>query len=311
MEPQISVILPVYNQQKYIAGTIESVLCQTFSDFEFLIVDDGSTDGSAQIIKDYAAKDRRIIPYFERNSGKCKATNFLVAKAKGKWCAFLDADDQMLPDRLARQIEFHNQNPLLQGSSGHSYYINEKNETLGMQKYPHLKSIEECDRVRKTKDYITCAFTSLMMSTKAYLDAGGLPENIWPCEDFEFFNRFVQKGYNLVIMQEPLMKYRIHGSSITAKNPLKVYDMIGYVMHCLDQRKESKPEISFDEFMAIRDKDSWWVKLNRRSYNYSQIFFRNAGVALMSKQYVSFLWQVLISTLFSPAHIFSKIRRLV
>src|SRR5690349_14680316 len=150
MEPKISVILPVYNQEKYISGTIESVLSQTFSDFEFLIVDDGSTDSSAQIIKDYAEKDSRIVPYFEENSGKCKATNFLVEKATAKWCAFLDADDQMLPDRLARQIEFHNQNPLLQASSGHSFYINDKNETLGMQKYPHLKSIEECDRVRKT-----------------------------------------------------------------------------------------------------------------------------------------------------------------
>src|SRR3712207_5201276 len=100
MEPLVSVILPVYNQEKYVAETIESVLAQTFREFEFIILDDGSTDNSALIIRQYAAQDSRIIPLFQSNSGRCVATNNAVSAARGPWCALLDADDVMLPDRL-------------------------------------------------------------------------------------------------------------------------------------------------------------------------------------------------------------------
>ncbi|HEX9152619.1 MAG TPA: glycosyltransferase family A protein, partial [Flavobacterium sp.] len=105
-EPLVSVIMPVYNQEQYLIETIESVLAQTLKDFEFIILDDGSTDQSAQIIRRYAELDKRINAFFYSNSGKCVSTNFLVNQAKAKYCAFLDADDVMLPERLERQISF-------------------------------------------------------------------------------------------------------------------------------------------------------------------------------------------------------------
>ena len=122
----MSVILPVYNQAPYIAETIESVLGQSFKNFEFIIWDDGSTDQSAEIIKCYAKNDNRIRAYFEKNSGKSIATNKIVEFAEANLCAFLDADDVMLPDRLQYQIKFHQDNPGIHASSGHCYYINEK-----------------------------------------------------------------------------------------------------------------------------------------------------------------------------------------
>lgn len=306
MKQSISVILPVYNQEKYLVETIESVLTQTFQDFEFLILDDGSTDDSAHIIREYAKKDKRIVPFFESNSGRCNATNKLVNLAKGKWCAFLDADDVMLPNRLEMQIAFHLANPEIDASSCNCYYINKDSKILGEQRHPCPKTIEDCKRIFISKKLIQCAITGLFISREVFLKVKGLNPKFWPCDDFEFFNRLIDEKYIIVILQETLMKYRIHSSSITVKKPLHTYDVIGYVMECIELRREGKSEITFDQFMAVRANDFWWIKLNRRRFNYAQIFFRNAGINLMSKKYWLFSWQILMSTLLSPSHILNK-----
>lgn len=306
MSPYISIVLPVYNQEKYLAETIESVLNQTYGDFELLIMDDGSTDGSSHIIKEYLSKDNRIFSFFQKNSGRCIATNNIIEKARGKWCALLDADDVMLPYRLEKQVAFHMSNPDVDASSCHCYYINENGNILGEQRHPYLKTIEECKSMSNTKGLVQCAITGLFISKKVFLEAGKLKPQYWPCDDFEFFNRLVEKQYILLIQQEVLMKYRIHAQAITVSKPLHTYDVIGYVMKCIELRRSGKAEISFNDFTAMRAKDAWWIKLNRRRYNYSQIFFRNAAISIMSKKYLLFSMQVLTASLLDPNYVFRK-----
>jgi glycosyltransferase involved in cell wall biosynthesis len=305
--PLISVVMPVYNQEKYLAETIESVLGQTYKDFEFLILDDGSTDNSARIIREYARRDDRIVPYFEANSGRCEAANKLVARARGAWCAFLDADDVMLPFRLEKQLAFHQSNPEAAASSCHCYYINDQGSMLGEQRHPFLKSVADCKTVFGSNDFIQCAFTGLFISRKAFLQVDGLKKQYWPCDDFEFFNRLIDERYILVILQEALMKYRIHATSVTVNKPLHTYDVIGYVMECIRLRRAGRHEITFEAFLHTRAKDLWWVKLNRKRFNYSQIFLRNAGISIMSKRYLHFLGQILIASLLSPRIVTRKV----
>lgn len=110
-EPMISVVMPVYNQEKYLKESIESILHQTFQDFEFIIVDDQSTDASWQIIQEYEKKDSRIVAV--KNNGKkgCyPARNCGNRLAKGKYIAVMDSDDIALPERLQTQFDFMEQN---------------------------------------------------------------------------------------------------------------------------------------------------------------------------------------------------------
>lgn len=110
--PKISVVMPVYNSEKYLRESIESILDQTFTDFEFIIVDDQSTDSSWQIIQEYAKKDPKIVAV--KNSGKkgCyPARNCGHRLAKGKYIAVMDSDDIALPERLQTQFDFMEQNP--------------------------------------------------------------------------------------------------------------------------------------------------------------------------------------------------------
>jgi glycosyltransferase involved in cell wall biosynthesis len=310
MKQLVSVIMPVYNQERYLADTIKSVLAQTFSQFEFLILDDGSSDQSTEIIKKYSETDRRIIAFFHSNSGKCNSTNFLVQEAKGKYCAFLDAVDLMLPDRLEKQVGFHLAKTQVDASSCHCQYINKSGKVLGTQYYPGLRSIDECRKAKSTNQTIQCAFTGFMATKNSFLEVGGLSPDKWYSEDFDFFNRLIDKGYNLVIIQETLMKYRLHASAATMQDPLYMFDKNSWVYDCIFRRRAGQPERSFDEFMKERQMESGLTKWRRRQFQYGQIYFRKAGISMMSKMYFQFLYQLLLASILSPTYVFVKLSRL-
>jgi glycosyltransferase involved in cell wall biosynthesis len=103
--PLISIITPAYNAAAYIAETIVSVQLQTYSNWELIIVDDGSSDNTSQIIKAYADLDKRIFYYYQTNGKQGKARNLAISKSKGEYLAFLDADDLWMPEKLAVQLD--------------------------------------------------------------------------------------------------------------------------------------------------------------------------------------------------------------
>ncbi len=106
-EELVSIILPSYNTEKYIADAIESVLSQTYNNWEMIIVDDGSTDNSIQIIDEYVRRDKRIrLIKSDKNCGLPSARNKAIKVAKGRYIAFLDSDDMWLPEKLEKQINF-------------------------------------------------------------------------------------------------------------------------------------------------------------------------------------------------------------
>lgn len=304
----MSVILPVYNQEKYLHETIESILAQTFKEFELIILDDGSSDKSAEIIRDFKNRDDRVKAYYKKNTGKSNSTNYLVSQAKGQWCAFIDADDVMLPGRLEKQVEWHKKFVGVDAFSCNCSYTNGEGSLFGTQRYTGLSTPAAFRLTIKKNKFITCSYTGLMVSRKAFIDVGGLDPVYEPCEDFEFVNRFVDKGLVLLVIPEVLMKYRIHPSAITIKKPLLVLDTIAFVKHNISLRRVSQPNISYQAFCTIRSKYPRLKKLNKQRFNYSMILFRNAGLAILSKQYGSFFLKILASVMLSPNYVFKKFR---
>ena len=102
--PKISVIVPVYNTEKYLHRCIDSILSQTFTDFELLLINDGSKDSSGAICDEYAAKDNRVRVFHKENGGVSSARNLGLDNAQGEWIAFVDSDDYMFPDMLERML---------------------------------------------------------------------------------------------------------------------------------------------------------------------------------------------------------------
>lgn len=308
MHPLISVILPVFNQEKFLIETIESVLCQTHGDFEFLILDDGSTDNSAEIIRYYSVRDKRIKSFFGPNAGKCSATNILVEKASGKFCAFLDADDVMLRERLEKQLALHRANPEIDASSCHCWYINEKGTVLGKQRYPFLKNIEECRQALQKNRTVHCAFTGLMTTRKAFLDIGGLRAQFWPCEDLDLANRLIEKGYLLVIIQKILMKYRVHSSSITSQKQWHMFDMSGYTRYCIKKRRAGQPEVTFGAFLQMKKQEGRLKKMKERMHRQSLVLHKKAGIALHAGNYLNFCWRFTAAFFLDPHYVLATLR---
>lgn len=111
MHVLVSIIIPNYNCARYIAQTIESVIAQIYQDWEMIIVDDCSTDGSYETAKEYAEKDSRITVYrMEQNSGAAACRNKAIELSQGDYLAFLDSDDLWLPEKLERQLRFMREN---------------------------------------------------------------------------------------------------------------------------------------------------------------------------------------------------------
>lgn len=137
--PGVSVLMPVYNGEAYLCEAIESILNQTFHNLEFIIINDGSTDGTAAILNDYREKDTRIRLYYQENQGIIRALNRGLELALGTYIARMDADDISVPHRLSRQVAFMESNPRvgvcgtwveLIGSSSHRVKFSRDDATL-------------------------------------------------------------------------------------------------------------------------------------------------------------------------------------
>ena len=110
-DPLVSVNMTVWNTERFVAEAVESILNQTYRDFEFLILDDGSTDRTPEILRAYAAKDDRIRLWTEPHRGLVRSRNDILDKSRGSFIAVMDADDVALPLRFERQIEYLNAHP--------------------------------------------------------------------------------------------------------------------------------------------------------------------------------------------------------
>lgn len=189
----ISVIIPLYNKEHYIESTIQSVLQQTFNDFEIIIIDDGSTDNSAQ--KTRAFNDSRIRYYYQENQGVSSARNYGIKVSKGEFIAFLDADDTWEPGFLKAMCDLAQQYP--QESVFSVAQANRPITTL-----PFGVSI-----VKDFCSYFYCFCTgSLFFKKEVFENVGFFRQNIQIGEDFDMWLRIACK-YHYVYLNEP---YLIH-----------------------------------------------------------------------------------------------------
>lgn len=214
----ISVLMPVYNAEKYLKTSVESILNQTFGDFEFIVVDDGSTDGSWKILEDYKRKDKRIIALRNRyNLGTSKTLNRGLAVARGKYLVRMDADDWSYPDRLQRQYDYMEKHPEV-GISGGTIEVCDKNlDTVYRRKYP----LTNKDARKIIFCYSPFAHPATIWNTELMKRAGGYNENIPLSQDCELYFK-IGKFAKFGNLKKTLLKLRTHsGSSSVSKDTLQ------------------------------------------------------------------------------------------
>ena len=208
MIPRISIVMPVWNGEAYLRAAVDSILVQTFSDFELLALDDGSTDASVSILESY--EDERIRIIRQGRGGFVKAVNRGVAEARAAWIARHDADDVSYPQRLQKQWEAIQREP-----SAVFCYIGI--ETLGVQeraeRQPRLPRSRALVALKGCFQCPVCVGAGLIKRS-TFLEAGGYREEEFPAEDYAFISRIMTLG-NMVGVPQALYKIRKHESQIS------------------------------------------------------------------------------------------------
>ncbi len=200
----VSVILPVYNCELYIKEAVDSVLNQTFSDFELIIIDDCSTDSTMTIVKSY--KDSRIkLIEKEKNSGYTDSLNMAIKLAKGKYIARMDGDDICLPERFQIQVKFLEDNPEIILCGGAIQIIGTEEVLQHPSNYDEIK-VKLC--------FGNSFYHPTIMAKKEILLENSYDKNFEPAEDYDLWTRLVSLG-ELANLEEVLLLYRFHENQIS------------------------------------------------------------------------------------------------
>lgn len=212
MPPRISVVMSVYNGQAYLMEAIESILNQKFGDFEFLIVDDASTDDTPKILQRFAAGDPRIrILTHTENRGLTASLNHALQQAQGKYIARQDADDVSLPHRLGDQIALLDQNSNVVLVSGNLILIDAHGTPIG-----YLERAASPNMIRWKMLFYNhvSAHSQVMFRRQAALDCGGYDEALPYSQDYNLWRRMLGQG-DIWIAPKVWVHFRQHGDSIS------------------------------------------------------------------------------------------------
>lgn len=202
--PCVSVIMTVYNGEKYLREAINSIITQTLTDFEFIIVDDGSTDSTPQILKEFH-NDPRINIIIRRRTGRIPSLNYAWRCTLSNYVANLDADDLAEPTRLEKQLSFLKKHPNVGLLCTGCTILNEQ---TGRETFfePPQNDFKLRRRLVRTNPFI---HSSAMIPRKVLENLGGYDESLKLLEDYELWVR-IARSYELACLPEPLVTRRLH-----------------------------------------------------------------------------------------------------
>lgn len=214
MKPKLTVLMAVYNGEAYLRECIESTLNQTYKDFEFLIIDDSSTDTTRAIIKSYRDNRIRLIEN-GRNLSQVTSLNIGLEHARGEYIARIDADDVMLPNRLERQLNFLNSRTYIALAGSWGDAIDERGDIIARSKLPMRN--EEIIVGILMGEFVS-VHSSVMFRKDIILGVGKYNESFSFTEDLKLITDLLIKGYKISNIPERLIRYRLHNDRISVRD---------------------------------------------------------------------------------------------
>ena len=242
MTPKISVIMPVYNGERFLRESIDSILNQTFTDFEFIIINDGSTDGTLDIIHSYADQRIRLVNN-ETNLGIVACLNHGIELAQGEFIARMDADDISLPERFEKQIIYMNENPDVGVLGGNiiEFDINRKKEKITSLPIGDIS-------IRWMMCFENPLRHPTIMMRKKLLNSVGRYKDFKASEDYDLWQR-ISTVTKLANLNEVLLLYRYHGFNLsTLPNTQRTQEQRNIKERALIQLVGEKIKINLEKF---------------------------------------------------------------
>ena len=234
--PKVSVIIPAYNHEKYLKETIYSVLKQTVTDFELIIINDGSADKSEEVIK--SVEDERIRYFYQDNQGAHNALNRGIKLAKGKYISILNSDDVYCPDRFETFLNILEQDDSVHAVFSHIEYIDEEGNFIRYKKGSEdnwTNHDPETSFKGEENIFLNLLAGNFLVSTsnlfcrRSVFQKIGFFSNLRYAHDYEFFLRLCYH-FNVRIVNKPLLKYRIHSANTIKENEAETDFEVGIIL---------------------------------------------------------------------------------
>ena len=275
--PSISVLMSVWNGQPYVRSTIESILLQTHEDFEFIIVDNVSTDGTREILREFETRDKRIkVVLNEANLGHSGGLNRGLQSCRGNWVARIDADDIALPNRLERQLQFTSKNLDVKVTSCLAYYIDQDGRRIGQTAHP-MATRESFKRYMRENEMIGLLHPGAFYDRSLIHRLGSYREEFGAANDIDLWCRVAETGATILVQQELLMEYRVHPGAISASfKPARLkYE---WARVCAIARRAGRAEPSWEQFLAEWNGKPFIQRLNRSRKILAKAKYRQAAL---------------------------------
>lgn len=210
MNPKVSVVMPVYNGEKYLAEAIRSILDQSFKDFELLVINDGSTDRTGDMLRSYT-DPRIVILENETNLGLSKSFNKGIMASRGSYIARMDADDVAVPERFEKQMSFLAAHPEVDIVGSATWRIDGEGRRLGISR----KALEP-QALKWQSLFSTPLFHPTVMGKASVFKENPFDESLPSSEDYELWSRLIfEKNIKIANLPEPLLMYRAFPASFT------------------------------------------------------------------------------------------------
>lgn len=243
--PKVSIIMPTYNVEKYIDEAVESVLNQTYQDFELIIVDDCSNDETYEKLVEHSTKDKRIVLYRnDENMKICYSLNKCLSHCKGEYILRMDGDDISLPNRIEVMVRYLDEHPNISLVGSQTITIDEEGNEVGYRKYLRTSSF-----IEKGNKFCPCVVHIWMARKNMYVALNGY-NDVPYVEDYDFLLRGTINGYKYANCADYLYKIRIREGNTASSKGLQQKKAVEYIKRIYFVEKK---EVNIDEFRTYID----------------------------------------------------------
>lgn len=313
----LTVVICVYNGERFIAETLDSLYRQTFRDFHLLIIDDCSTDRTLNVVHDFLKKhdwENSAIISLPRNGGLARARKCAENLIHTDLVIFFDADDVAKPDMLEKLHAVLKREPDCMGVSCYSKYIDSASKLIGGGIYLGPTTAE--DFFNKAQGLKLIFLPPPMFRLAIAKAVGGRSVDGFPagairyqdmCEDLDLWTRmsdFYRDGKYFLVVPEVLFLYRKHAKSVSSRSKA-MNDRMRHIKNNLLRRRRGMLDQSFIEYMASLSKVE---KFRNFIHDQSSDCYKRAGFNYMNKKYFRFIASLVAATLFSPAYVLQKLK---
>jgi glycosyltransferase involved in cell wall biosynthesis len=239
--PRVSVVLPVFNGEAYLAESLGSILAQEMPDLEVIAIDDGSTDATGAILEEHALRDPRVHVHHQTNMGLVAARNRGLALSRARWVALQDHDDASLPMRLSRQLAFLDDHPEVRVLGTYGWRIGARGRRVGVFDMGP-RDAAHFAKLRAANEPIYLISSSVVVDRDLAISVGGF-RNIPAAEDVDLWTRIADE-HLVLALPERLVLYRVLASSISTRRFFTQVASVEAIIRNTARRRAGSPELS-------------------------------------------------------------------